>query len=91
MSSTITVLPWIVAGAIINFEGNFARKYFVNFWEYKYFWESNCSSRSVIEMMWHFDMKHYPRERGKKFIHYFGGRLFEGGGATIQGNTVLDI
>ena len=80
MSSTITVLPWIVAGAIINFEGNFARKYFVNFWEYKYFWESNCSSRSVIEMMWHFDMKHYPRERGKKFIHYFGGRLFEGGG-----------
>ena len=52
-----TVLPWIVAGAIINFEGNFARKYFVNFWEYKYFWESNCSSRSVIEMMRHFDMK----------------------------------
>ena len=47
----ITVLPWIVAGAIINFERNFARKYFVNFWEYKYFWESNCSSRSVIEMM----------------------------------------
>ena len=42
-----TVLPWIVAGAIINFDGNFARKYFVNFWEYKYFGESNCSSRSV--------------------------------------------
>ena len=37
-------------------------------------------------MMRHFDMKRYPRERGKKFIHYFGeaiiqgGRLFEGGG-----------
>ena len=36
-------------------------------------------------MMRHFDMKRYPRERGKKFIHYFGeaiiqgGRLFEGG------------
>ena len=45
-------------------------------------------------MMRHFDMKRYPRERGKRFIHYFGeaiiqgGRLFEGGGATIQGNTV---
>ena len=45
-------------------------------------------------MMRHFDMKRYARERGKKFIHYFGeaiiqrGRLFEGG-ATIQGNTVL--
>ena len=37
---THTVFPWIVAPAIINFEGNFARKYFVNFWEYKYFWES---------------------------------------------------
>ena len=23
--------------------------------------------------MRHFDMKRYPRERGKKFIHYFGG------------------
>ena len=36
-------------------------------------------------MMRHFDMKRYARERGKKFIHYFGeaiiqrGRLFEGG------------
>ena len=29
--------------------------------------ESDCSSRSVI------DMKCYPRERGKKCIHYFGG------------------
>ena len=29
-------------------------------------------------MMRHFDMKRYPRERGKK-LHYFGGRLFEGG------------
>ena len=83
-----TVLPWIVAGAIINFEGNFARKYFVNFWEYKYFWESNCSSRSVIEMMRHFDMKRYPRERGKRFIHYFGEAIIRGG-ATIQGNTVF--
>ena len=73
--------------AIINFEGNFARKYFVNFWEYKYFGESNCSSRSVIEMMRHFDMKRYPRERGKKCIHYFGGAIIRGG-ATIQGNTV---
>ena len=40
----------------------------------------------VIEMMRHFDMKRYPRERGKKCIHYFGeaiiqgGRLFEGWG-----------
>ena len=30
-------------------------------------------------MMRHFDMKRYPRKRGKRFIHYFGGRLFEGG------------
>ena len=79
-----TVLPWIVAGAIINFEGNFARKYFVNFWE------SNCSSRSVIEMMRHFDMKRYPREWGKKFIHYFGEAIIRGG-ATIQGNTVCYV
>ena len=40
-------------------------------------------------MMRHFDMKRYPRERGKKFIHYFGeaiiqgGRLFEGGGGGL--------
>ena len=25
---------------------------------------SNCSSRSVIGMMHHFDIKRYPRERG---------------------------
>ena len=79
-----TVLPWIVAGAIINFEGNFVRKYFVNFWEYKYFWKSNCSSRSVIEMMRHFDMKRYSR------VHYtlLWGAIIRGG-ATIQGNTVF--
>ena len=41
-------------------------------------------------MMRHFDMKCYPRERGKKFIHYFGEAIIRGG-ATIQGNTVLNI
>ena len=50
-AKTNTVLSWIVAEAIINFEDNFARKYSVKFSEYKYYWESNCSSRSVIEMM----------------------------------------
>ena len=59
--------------AIINYEGNFARKNLVNFWEHKYFWESNWSNQSVIEMMRYFHMKGYPRERGIKFIHYFGG------------------
>ena len=44
-------------------------------------------------MMRHFDMKRYPRKRGKRFIHYFGGAIIQGGaiirgGATIQGNTV---
>ena len=38
-------------------------------------------------MMRHFDVKRYPRERGKKFIHYFGEAIIRGG-ATIQGNTV---
>ena len=38
-------------------------------------------------MMRHFDMKRYPRERGKKFIHYFREAIIQGG-ATIQGNTV---
>ena len=72
-------MRWIVAGAIINFEGKLARKYFVNFWEYKYFWESNCSSRSVIEMMRHFDMKRYPRLRGKNLYTTLGRRLFKVG------------
>ena len=27
-------------------------------------------------MIRHFDMKRYPRERGKK-LHYFGGLLFK--------------
>ena len=31
-------------------------------------------------MMRHFDMKRYPRERGKRFIHYFGGAIIRGGG-----------
>ena len=61
--------------AIINFEVNFGRKYYDNFWEYKYFGESNCSSRSVIEMKHHFDIERYPREWEKKFIHFFGRRL----------------
>ena len=38
-------------------------------------------------MMHHFDMKRYPRERGKLFIQYFGGDYSRG--ATIQGNTIL--
>ena len=38
-------------------------------------------------MMRHFDMKRYPRERGKKLYTTLGRRLFEGG-ATIQENTV---
>ena len=40
--------------------------------------------------MRHFDMKRYPRKRGKIFIHYFGGAIIRGG-ATIQGNTVCVI
>ena len=38
--------------------------------------------------MRHFDIKRYPRERGKNIIHYFGEAIIRGG-ATIQGNTVL--
>lgn len=34
----------------VNYEGNFIRKYSVNFWENKYLGESNHSSRSVIGM-----------------------------------------
>ena len=30
-------------------------------------------------MMRHFDMKRYPRKRGKRFIHYFGGAIIQGG------------
>ena len=30
-------------------------------------------------MMRHFDTKRYPRERGKKFIHYFGEAIIQGG------------
>ena len=63
----------MVAEAIINFEGNFARKIFVNLGKRKYFRESNYSSRSVIEMMRHFYMKRYPRERGKKLDTTLGG------------------
>ena len=44
-------------------------------------------------MMRHFDMKRYPRERGKNLYTTLGRRLFKGGdysrGATIQGNTVF--
>ena len=32
-------------------------------------------------------MKRYPRERGKNFIHYFGGGDYSRG-ATIQGNMI---
>ena len=39
-------------------------------------------------MMRRFDMKRYPRERGQKCVHYFGGAIILGG-ATIQGNTVI--
>ena len=43
-------------------------------------------------MMRHFDMKRYPRERGKKLYTTLGGRLFKEaiirGGTTIRGNTV---
>ena len=46
-------------------------------------------------MMRHFDMKRYPRERGKKLYTTLGRRLFKGGdysrGATIQGNTVCVV
>ena len=38
-------------------------------------------------MMRHFDIKRYPRERGKNIIHYFGEAIIRGG-ASIQGNTV---
>ena len=30
-------------------------------------------------MMRHFDMKRYSRKRGKKFIHYFGVAIIQGG------------
>ena len=44
-------------------------------------------------MMRYFDMKRYPRERGKKLYTTLGGDYSRGaiirGGATIQGNTVL--
>ena len=31
----------------------------------------------VMEMMRHFDLKHYPRERGKNVYTTLGGRLLE--------------
>ena len=69
MTMTITVFIRIVAGAIIYFEGYFSQKYFVNFWENKYFGESNYSSRSVIDMMHYYDEHGYSRGWGKKYIH----------------------
>ena len=39
-------------------------------------------------MMRHFDMKRYPRERGKKFIHYFREAIIQGGAIIQKGNTV---
>ena len=38
----------IVAGAIINFEGNFARKYFVIFWRIKVYFVN--SLKNVVSM-----------------------------------------
>ena len=77
-----TVLPRIIASAIINFEGNFARKYFVNFLGIWYFGES---SRSVIRMIPHFGIKRYPREWGKSLYTSLGMRLFEGGNYSSKG------
>ena len=76
-----TVLPRIIARAIINFEGNFARKYFVNFWEYKYFGESSCFGRSVINDP-PFRYKSLSQRVRKNIIYYFGG-------AIIRGNMVI--
>ena len=65
-----TVLPRIVAQTIINFEGNFARKYFV------------LTSRSVIGIMHYFDVrpllmrnlfqlqKYSHKGRGRAVSHY---------------------
>ena len=65
----------MVAPAIINFEGNFARKYFVNFWENEYFGKTNHTNWSVIGMVHYFDIKHYPIKWGIKYIHYSGGSV----------------
>ena len=72
----ITVLPWIVARRLLISRA-ILRKYFVNFWKYKYFENQILSSRSVIEMIHHFDMKRYPRERGKKMYTLLWGLLFK--------------
>ena len=53
-----TVLPWIVAGTIINFEGNFARKYFNyraiirgGYYSRKYgIWEFGSQKKGAVEL-----------------------------------------
>ena len=45
-------------------------------------------------MMRHFDVKRYPRDRGKNLYTTLGVAIIQGGGdfsrgATIQGNTVF--
>ena len=48
-----------------KFEDNFVREYF---------WESNCSSQSVIGMMHYFDITRYSSRWGKNCLHYYSSK-----------------
>ena len=55
ISTVSAILPWIVAPAIINFEGNFVKNNLSIFEKINIWGESKYSSRSVIGMIHYFD------------------------------------
>ena len=42
-------------------------------------------------MMRHFDMKRYPRERGKNLYTILGGRLFKGGEGMYAFDCIIVV